>query len=349
MRKLTVYFLPLLFLCTIQSRAQKLVLDTLIIHLNPVLPESIDIPVSIDSVMDLRTVDNPCLLSIDEIKQYAVIPVDRHILSAKPLAQVVQQALPFTPDSDTHISLGIRHLEFDKQTHFLFLNRSTLTASVQFICKGHTTPAVFYYEISFDRFYKNPPLRASYQKNFTRFIHDLAADLSAYSSTLSSKHDNPAEYHPGSPWYFLHTGSDIIYTFSGYLIDGYLYFSHPETQRTALRTGGVLRYRHENDFESLEYKLANDLLYYRLNKIAAIRLKSQLLLGINRWKDVNRVKHELYDAVIVDLSLAQSIHYFPVNRKTILLGVGIQESLYYIYSHGFQFQAGLLFHVGIQL
>ena len=95
--------------------------------------------------------------------------------------------------------------------------------------------------------------------------------------------------------------------------------------------------------------IANDFVYFRLNTAAALRLKSQLMLGINRWKDVNLVKHKLYDAMIVDLSLAQSIHYFPVNRKSILFGFGIQESIYYIYSHGFQFQLGFLFQVGIQL
>lgn len=323
--------------------------DTLIIHLNPVLVDSIHIPAKIDSVLDLREVDNPCLLKIDEIKKYVFIPVDRHIISAKPPAQVIHRALPFTQDSDTCISVGIRQLEFEKQTHFFFLNRSTLSASMQFRREGHETPVIIHYESFFDRFLKSPSLKESYQKNFESFIQNMAVDLSAYSRALPFKDNSLTDNHHDCPWNFLNSGSDIIYNFSGYIIDGYLYFSHPEIQKITLRAGGVLRYRNEEDFESLEYKLANDFLFYRLNRIAAIRFKSQLLLGINRWKDMDHVKHELYDAMIFDLSLAQSVHYFPINRKSLLFGIGIQESVYYIYSLGFRFQTGLLLQVGLQI
>ena len=236
-----------------------------------------------------------------------------------------------------------------KQKHFLFFNRSLLTVSMQFDDKRHISPAVFYYKTSFIRFFKSHPLKTSYQKHFTRFIRNVSSDLNTFASALSAHSDNLSPYDPDSPWHFLHVGSDMVYTFSGYMLDGYLYFNYPETKRTTLQASSVLRYRNENDFESLEYKIVNDFVYFRLNTAAALRLKSQLMLGINRWKDVNLVKHELYDAMIVDLSLAQSIHYFPVNRKSILFGFGIQESIYYIYSHGFQFQLGFLFQVGIQL
>ena len=58
---------------------------------------------------------------------------------------------------------------------------------------------------------------------------------------------------------------------------------------------------------------------------------------------------EFYDAFIGDLSLSQSIVYNPLDKNSILFGIGLSEDLSYIYSKGLRFHTGILFHLGIKL
>ena len=141
----------------------------------------------------------------------------------------------------------------------------------------------------------------------------------------------------------------MVISANGHTIDAGLTFSYPEANLSTLRSFGIMRYRKEDRFESLEYGLMNDVLYYRLHRNWLSRFSTQLLLGVNRWMDIDTTAHDLYDAAIVDFSLGQSIHYSPRNIRTISFGIGIQENVFYIRSLGFQFRVGLLFSLGIHI
>ncbi|MBN1894300.1 hypothetical protein JW906_07380, partial [bacterium] len=112
---------------------------------------------------------------------------------------------------------------------------------------------------------------------------------------------------------------------------------------------GLLRYRRQRLFESIEWGLMNHSLSYRLNLSWMVQLRSNFLLGINRWKDMKTAEHEWVDACICDLSFAECVQFQPRDARSVIFGIGIQQGVYYVYSHGFTFEAGLFVRAGVQL
>ena len=157
---------------------------------------------------------------------------------------------------------------------------------------------------------------------------------------------NFRSYSPNAPWIQLNAGGDFILTSDGFLIDGSLHFAYPEARRLFFNSAGIIRFRHQKKFESIEYGLLNNSLNYRLNTRYIFQFRSHFLFGLNRWKDMNTVKHKLYDALIGDFSICQRLHYHPRYARTPIFGLGLCQSVYYIYSRGFKFQFGLLVHLG---
>ena len=79
------------------------------------------------------------------------------------------------------------------------------------------------------------------------------------------------------------------------------------------------------------------------------RLKSQIMLGINRWDDIDANGHDMWDIILVDVSFSQTIQFNPRSRGSILLGVGLMESANYVYSKGLRFQPGVVLQAGFKL
>jgi hypothetical protein len=88
---------------------------------------------------------------------------------------------------------------------------------------------------------------------------------------------------------------------------------------------------------------------YRLNPLWLAGYRCNLLFGLNRWKNMKQTDHELYDALIGDFSMMQSIHYHPKNAKTVTFGFGLYQGIYYVYSRDISFEAGFTVHLGMQL
>ena len=103
------------------------------------------------------------------------------------------------------------------------------------------------------------------------------------------------------------------------------------------------------DYESIEFGLSIDRLYHRIKQQMVFRGKSQLMLGVNRWKDIETKAHKLYDIGIIDFALSQSLIYNPLDRGSILFGIGLQQNVSYIYSKKIQVQLGLVIHIGLKL
>ena len=104
-----------------------------------------------------------------------------------------------------------------------------------------------------------------------------------------------------------------------------------------------------NRFDSIEFSLYNDHLSYRFNPKFIFKGKSIFMIGFNRWNDIEKSRHKIYDAFIMDYSLSQIIQFSPYNKKSFLFGTGIIENMYYIYSKGIEFQVGIIFQIGIRI
>jgi hypothetical protein len=339
-------------------QSQKLIQDSLIIIFPPVKINSAANAVSIDSVIDFRGVAKPRLVGIDEKTKYSFIPVDLNILLKQPLTQVVKDVFPLVDSTlDPHYSLGIHHIELSKKKSFLFMSRYCLNASVSVRQSQGSQDSLaqkeLLYEVSCPKFLKGNNIKIGYEECFGKWLGDLKNDIQMIALNSNRKEARPfynlRAYDAHAPWMQLNLNSSFILTPEGRVIDGQLFFTFPEAKRTSLKSAKILRYRKEKLFESIEMSLMNDFLLHRLNRIWQIKVSSQLLVGLNRWNDMKTKKHELYDAFIADFSLSQSLHYHPMNTRSVNFGFGFQEGMYYIYSKQLNFQIGILFQLGIQL
>jgi hypothetical protein len=321
--------------------AQRLVLDTLIVTFNP---DSISNHISIgliDTVLDERGVEDPALLDISEKNQYIFVPVDQHILADRPVAEVIHNGLKGEHgDSAESMHLRLRHLDFSSQRK--------LHASV-FVYQTGDSIGELLYECSIPK--KNgQKTKERYHSLVEQLVFRIGSDLSETNSDAIQSLTNYRKISKENPWMQLQTGSGMSVLAGGdFLIDAYLTFVFPEIKKFRRQSVGAMRYRRMDRFESIEWGLASDWMTYRYHPDWVVRFKSQLMFGLNRWNDMETFKHKLYDGFLLDFSFGQSIHYHPKNSRSVILGLGLIENAYYIYSTGFQFDAGLTIQVGVQL
>jgi hypothetical protein len=160
---------------------------------------------------------------------------------------------------------------------------------------------------------------------------------------------NYRPFRPNAPWLQLNTDANFIWLPDGFLVDGFLGFTYPEVQRSFLKSVTTLRYRQAEQFETIEFSLISKFLNYRLHPKYLFQFKSQLFLGINRWKDMETTRHKLYDALLGELSFSQNILFQPRHARTLYFGLGLHQNVYYIYTKGFKLQPGLIINIGMQL
>ena len=342
-------FVLLLMITSAPSFAQKLVLDTLLVKCNP---DSLAINLSlprIDTVYDERGVDDPALLDWDEKKQYIFIPVDQKILAHRPVAEVIQNALKAGDENSGEcIRLGLAHLDFSDQKQFLFRNVFRLHASL-FVYEKDKAVGELVYRCQSPRWFRGLKIRRRYQSLIGELVRRIGSDLNGKNSIAIQNLANCRMISKQNPWMQLQAGSEMtLLTDGDFIIDGYLTFVYPEIRKRWIQSVGTMRYRHMDRFESIEWGLTSDWMMQRYHPDWALRFKSQLMIGINRWKDMKTYKHKLYDVFLLDLSLGQSLHYVGKNRRSITLGLGLIENVYYIHSTGIRIDAGLMIQAGVQ-
>lgn len=338
-----IFIFAALFSASIAS-GQKLVLDTLVVPLRfPPLAAPL---CRIDSVRDLRNVDDPALLDYGETTQYVFVPVDQKILADRPVCDVIADAFgAASSDSAKTVWLGLRHFDFSQQKHFLFQRNAHLYASV-WLYKDSTRPAgELIYDCTISRWMKGFKSKERFQILFEDFLHQLDGDLS--QNMNRSIHYRPCS--ESNPWMQLFADGDFVLLPHGWMIDGSLDFIYPEAQNTFIRSPGMLRYRSEKRFESIEWGMACDRASKRIDPNWTFRGDSQLFWGLNRWKDSKTIQHELWDVLIVDYSLGAGVHFQPKIGRGPVFGFGVQVSVNYVYSLDVRFQAGVFIQIGMQL
>jgi hypothetical protein len=269
----------------------------------------------------------------------------------------VREALPdVDPGAKDHLSLGIYHFDISKRGGFLF-ERCQTNALVRLFQPSNADSLIpvgeLIVESSRIKFFTKAELKRGYESAFRvwnqKLVDDVVAVVQGMENAGLPMPYNFRPYSPSAPWMQLNAGGDFILTTDGFLIDGSLHFAYPEAKQLFFNSAGIIRFRHQQKFESIEYGLMNHALNYRFNKKYIFQFRSHLLLGLNRWKDMNTVKHKLYDALLGDFSTNQLLHYHPRFARTPIFGLGFYQSVYYIDSMGSKFQFGVVFHLGMQL
>jgi hypothetical protein len=360
LKKISILLAFLFFICFLQTHvvwSQKLIQDSLLLNFENDLSKTIPFSIKIDTVLDFRDVPYSRLIGIDEVNKYVFVPVDLQLVTSRPFANVVQDALPETAsDAKEHLSLGICHFDISNRAGFLF-KRYQINALVRlyhpFNADSLMPVGELILESSGTKFFTKAELKRGYESVFQvwnqKLAHDLVSVVKGMENEGTPLPYNFRSYSPNAPWMQLNVGGNFVLANDGFLIDGSLHFAYPEAKRLFFNSAGILRFRHQQKFESIEYGLLNNTLNYRLNNRYLFQFRSHLLLGLNRWKDMKTVKHKLYDALIGDFSITQLLHYHPRFARTPIFGVGLYQSVYYIDSMSFKFQFGAVFHLGRQL
>lgn len=337
---------------------QTIVQDTLFISFS--LPEPVKLlNVAIDSVIDGRG-ELPRVIGEYEVDKYWFIPVDLLIRTEKSLSDEITQSMQLPPGLDdlNHFSIIIDDFRVTKKTNSLFYPRYQLNASFQVHQQRDNGDAEYVGRLVYETVSRKPFFKDNLKKGFEAVVRnwqrEFADDLDQISKDLSRSQPMTMEnfrsrFDPVRRINML-SGTDVVVGTGGWLLDGAVFFSSREARRQFFRSGGYnLRYRNARDFESVESGLSVDYLFTRFRRNIILRGKSQLMLGVNRWKDIDLVDHKFYDVFIIDCSLSQCLLYNPLDRRSFLFGVGLFEGIYYIYSKGVQFQLGVLIHLGLKL
>jgi hypothetical protein len=341
------------------SYAQKFVQDTLEISFNSNdLPEPV-LEIAIDSIIDLRN-KNQYVLGTTEKKKYLIIPVDLLICTKKPLSQEISEILPHQkskPEKAIQFKIVIDEFILSRKGNSLLYPCYSLNAAISLYKQYTGSNSAYFgqllYELKARKSILGDNLKKDYESVLQRWQREFIDDL----SHIQKDGNFPAHsldnfrrtlYH-SRPINML-VGFDGILSLNGKILDNEIYFSHREARKRFFRSGGYnIRYRNTEDFESIEFGLSNDYLHIRFNPKLLLRWKSQIMFGVNRWKDIQTTEHKLYDAIILDYSISQSLIFNPLDKRSILFGIGLMENVFYVYSKSFQFQVGPLLHLGLKL
>jgi hypothetical protein len=342
------------FLCP-DIIAQNLVQDTLTISFKET-PE-INIPVVIDTVIDARD-ENESFIGRYEVNKYWIVPVDLLIRSDDSLPSVIKKMFSNEPSSSNlHFKLLIDKFQLNKNLNSYIYPHFKLNSSIQLYRLNESKEYEFIgrliYESTHRENFFSDDIKEGFEAVVKKWQYDFTHDLRSIShDSLLSQLPLPENYRSENvqtQWINFYSGLDYIYGLKDYLIDGEIYFSDREARKLFYRNGYGIRYRNSDTFESIEFGLSVDYLQYRINPRLIFKLKSQIFIGVNNWKDYKTYEHEIYDAFIGDLGFSQSLVYNPLDKNAFIFGIGIAEDITYIYSKDFRIHAGLLFHLGIKL
>lgn len=350
-------FLLLLLVIPLQSNAQKLVQDTLFIPVQPVVLADTCL-FRLDCFLDERPFP-PNVLGRLEKNVYWFVPVDLLLATPANLCDSLFLNNPPEDSSSTRISLKVILHEFRlaKKSKSMFSPRYQLNSRVSLFRKSETDSAQFIGQLFCESIYPKPFFGDKPEKGFSRVIEnwqqDFVPDVGCVTESIRIK--KPIElpnFHNSNEFIKpvnLLTGGDAIFTTSGYMVDGEILFSEREALPRFFRTGYNLRYRHEKTFESIQFGMSIDYIFFRRSRNILLNLKSQLMYGFNRWNDFETTKHKIYDAFILNYSLSQKIIYNQLHKQGLTFGAGIVEDVYYIYSKQVKFQPGIIFYLGLKL
>lgn len=338
------------------SIGQTFVQDTLKVQ----FPRLIEGPNSftIEAVTDLRDGSSD-VLGISETTHYVFVPVDLIICLDQPLAETVQSILSrVNADSNQPtFQLAIEDFDVSRRSGSWIYPHYRVSAAIK--VHGQTPSGrekevrLLYESKSRTKFFGDKP-KVGYKKVLGKFSGELAHDLDQLVRTQNwnSLLKNP-RFHLGLKMpkrNHLIWQADGFYGSKGWLMDVSLLFVQREAEKKFYQgRGKFLRYRNMDDYESIEYGLSIDRWNMRFHEYWMFECKSIFALGINKWKDIDTVDHKFYDAFLLDFSLSQGFIFNPLHTSGLTFGIGVMENLFYVYSKGLEFQAGVFVRAGVKL
>jgi hypothetical protein len=331
---------------------QAFIKDTMVVDFGTIVYNPIKI--QIDSVVDKRKMPAECI-NISEKTKYLYIPVDFYTNVRMPVSNEIRNLFANDSNNDS-IKFRLEINEFNvSKNKVLFKFRYSYNAAVSvYKIKNNQLPeysGTLLYEN--DTIFRKDNPRKNYPVLIDNWKRNFSNDLNnVYLKTKGDTTKAIYNYIQEPMAWEKNMMVDFTYCqgiYGDFLVDGEIMFSGPETKKIFNRQGSIMRYRHENKFESLEFSLSNKQFNYRLNDKYLFTMKTKLFWGLNLWNSNEYRKHGLQDIFILDFSASQSILYNPFYKRGIICGLGIMEDATYIYSEYEKFKPYIMFQLGIKL
>jgi len=333
----------------INLSAQKYISDSTIVYFGKPLTQLI--PLRIDSIIDARENLKGTELKITESTKYLYIPVDFYYVLEKPLTVELKSMFSDTIENTNIYKLIIDRFEFTSQEKFIKV--PLLIAQIQVYSgrKGFAKQfrGTLVYEIPGKRPKRNREIECfetlidTWKQEFTTDLQNLPDEAKENKNYLNTNFI-PAKFRTGQSAI---TFSSFSINNQGYSIEAALGFFDPEASRKFYRHTYFFKYSNDKRFESVEFSSRCYHQFYRFNESFVTDIYVNEGIGVNRWKDMNSYNHKLYDIVQANVGVNGGIYYMPFRKRSVFIGLVLNQDLYYIYCMGMFERSGIGITLGI--
>ncbi len=341
--QIKVLFLFLLLLIpSIYARGQQILTDTSYIKFNG--DQHIPVNYLVTNIVDNReTTKNT--VGYGSQKKFLLIPVDKEICLNSPLSLTIQNSLNLNSKGNQEIELEIKHFIIKKELR-RFSGNYVLEAD--FIIILDTLPLGY---LSYN--YRSLPINknATTEEIYEQIIEEWHPLFKMDIESSINYTENPDNFRPEtlitSPYKrynFFNINLATVFGLDFWQVDGEISFSRPETPNSNIFQGSIIRYQSTKDFEVIAFGKRSEHYQFRLNPKAVFHLNSNILIGINKWREIENIK--LQQVFQIALSSYQTLSLTKENAPGINLKIGAFENLYYIIEKPVKFQAGLYTAIG---
>lgn len=334
-----LFFFIFLLLHSITGLSQKLIQDTVFIDVEKDTVRKNSFFIS--NVKDFR---NDKELSVYSIKRFIILPVDIYVFPKIPLDS-------FLTDNKS----GVNNYNIEIHNFNISGRKGNFSTALLLEARisvfENNSDSSFIGELMYQSEYKKRRIfekqPESYANTFKVWQYEFNSDMNAISITGErSRLILPnLFYQEKIKNQYLNINISSAAGNNWWLIDAELYFSPPEIKKRTIYVANIFRYQNHPQFESFAYGWKSEHLQYRFNNILALDASSNILLGVNKWKNREEETHGLEQLFNLNISFTQAVCIKPLN-KHFYGKMGIIENMFYIYDFGFKFKPGGYITVG---
>ncbi|MFC2136622.1 hypothetical protein ACFLTE_00455 [Bacteroidota bacterium] len=343
--------LSILYLLFINhTLSQQFTTDTTFIDLNQ--GDSITINGNIQQITDTR--NSRTVLKIDDKKKYYFFTIDQNYCTKKPIAEEILPSFHYNTSLPISYKINIDTIIVESMKKWY--SKGTILYTKLFVeyndnSTKYNPAGVLLHETIYKPKMFGGKKTDPFQETFNIWKQQFANDLNDISAQIDNN-QKPLLYNLKDENYLyktnLLTGVLFHLGINGFLVDGEIIFSKPETDKKFYRHSNILRYRQGDKFKSLEFTMVNENINLRLNPKFQAQFRSGLFLGINNWDNLKQEDHPIYDLLILDFSASQLFMYNHFDTNSIIAGIGITECAYYIYTQNIKFEPYVTCYLGIK-
>ena len=297
------------------------------------------------SAIDNRDV-NPKIVSYAKTTKYLLIPVDQEVCLPKPLATILSKNTATNALDSFNLEIDYFIIEKYKGR---FINPYVLYANMPLsrIVNGkkeYVGTLIYNYEYQPAR--RKTPYAQACEELLGSWHSQFKIDMLSVENFANNDIPRPQTLiseEIKKPYYFNVNLSTVV-GLNFWQIEGELDFTRPEAEVSRWFTGSFIRYQQTDEFEMIGFGKKAEHYTKRINNKAEFDISSNLIFGLNKWKNVNDIK--LWQLFQLSLSSSQSINFNKLNQPGFLFKAGLFENIYYIVDKTPGFQVGPYLSIG---